>query len=612
MSQALIAFLAQQYVERDGEKHRFFGGCFGIFGHGNVAGVGQALHQSSDLPYLQSRNEQAMVHAAAAYAKMHDRLRALACTTSIGPGATNMLTAAAGATINRLPVLLLPGDIFARRNVAPVLQQLERTDTQDVGVNDCFKPISRYWDRINRPEQLLTALPEAMRVLTSPAQTGAVTLCLPQDVQAEAWDYPEALFKPRVTLIGRPRADEALLSRAVDWIRAAQRPLIVAGGGVIYAGATNALAAFAAATGIPVAETQAGKGALRWDHPSAAGAVGVTGTPLAIELAREADLVIGIGTRYSDFTTASKTGFQHPDVRFININVAEFDAFKHAALPLVADAKVTVEELAARLAGHEVSADYRARVTTGAADWNKQVQAVYDTRHAPLLSQGQVIGAVEDAAGDRGVVLCAAGSLPGDLHKLWRARDRKSYHLEYGYSCMGYEVAGGLGVKLAAPDREVFIMVGDGSYLMMAQEIVTAIQEGIKMVVVVLDNHGYASIGGLSASLGSDGFGTRYKHRSSDGKLEGAPLPIDFAQNAQSMGALALRATSHEELVAALDQAKAADRTTVVVVEVDREHRVGGSGAWWDVPVAEVSEVPEVQAARVDWEAHRATERDLL
>ncbi len=612
MSQALIAFLAQQYVERDGEKHRFFGGCFGIFGHGNVAGVGQALHQSSDLPYLQSRNEQAMVHAAAAYAKMHDRLRALACTTSIGPGATNMLTAAAGATINRLPVLLLPGDIFARRNVAPVLQQLERTDTQDVGVNDCFKPISRYWDRINRPEQLLTALPEAMRVLTSPAQTGAVTLCLPQDVQAEAWDYPEALFKPRVTLIGRPRADEALLSRAVDWIRAAQRPLIVAGGGVIYAGATNALAAFAAATGIPVAETQAGKGALRWDHPSAAGAVGVTGTPLAIELAREADLVIGIGTRYSDFTTASKTGFQHPDVRFININVAEFDAFKHAALPLVADAKVTVEELAARLAGHEVSADYRARVTTGAADWNKQVQAVYDTRHAPLLSQGQVIGAVEDAAGDRGVVLCAAGSLPGDLHKLWRARDRKSYHLEYGYSCMGYEVAGGLGVKLAAPDREVFIMVGDGSYLMMAQEIVTAIQEGIKMVVVVLDNHGYASIGGLSASLGSDGFGTRYKHRSSGGKLDGAPLPIDFAQNAQSMGALALRATSHEELVAALDQAKAADRTTVVVVEVDREHRVGGSGAWWDVPVAEVSEVPEVQAARVDWEAHRATERDLL
>ncbi len=612
MSQALIAFLAQQYVERDGEKHRFFGGCFGIFGHGNVAGVGQALHQSSDLPYLQSRNEQAMVHAAAAYAKMHDRLRALACTTSIGPGATNMLTAAAGATINRLPVLLLPGDIFARRNVAPVLQQLERTDTQDVGVNDCFKPISRYWDRINRPEQLLTALPEAMRVLTSPAQTGAVTLCLPQDVQAEAWDYPEALFKPRVTLIGRPRADEALLSRAVDWIRAAQRPLIVAGGGVIYAGATNALAAFAAATGIPVAETQAGKGALRWDHPSAAGAVGVTGTPLAIDLAREADLVIGIGTRYSDFTTASKTGFQHPDVRFININVAEFDAFKHAALPLVADAKVTVEELAARLAGHEVSADYRARVTTGAADWNKQVQAVYDTRHAPLLSQGQVIGAVEDAAGDRGVVLCAAGSLPGDLHKLWRARDRKSYHLEYGYSCMGYEVAGGLGVKLAAPDREVFVMVGDGSYLMMAQEIVTAIQEGIKMVVVVLDNHGYASIGGLSASLGSGGFGTRYKHRSSDGKLEGAPLPIDFAQNAQSMGALALRATSHEELVAALDQAKAADRTTVVVVEVDREHRVGGSGAWWDVPVAEVSEVPEVQAARVDWEAHRATERDLL
>jgi len=612
MAQALIAFLDSQFVERDGIQHKFFGGCFGIFGHGNVAGVGQALHQYPDFPYFQSRNEQAMVHAAAAYAKMHDRLRALACTTSIGPGATNMVTAAAGATINRLPVLLLPGDVFARRNVAPVLQQLERTDTQDVGVNDCFKPISRYWDRINRPDQLVTALPEAMRVLASPSETGTVTLCLPQDVQAEAWTYPEALFEPRVTLIGRPRADATLLSRAVEWIRSSERPLIVAGGGVIYAGATDALARLAEATGIPVAETQAGKGALAWDHPACLGAMGVTGTPVAIELAREADLIIGIGTRYSDFTTASKTAFQHPDVRFININVAEFDAFKHSALPLVADAKVTIEELTQRLAGHEVAGDYRARIKTGASDWNTQVQAVYDTRHGPLLSQGEVIGAVEDAAGDTGVVLCAAGSLPGDLHKLWRARDRKSYHLEYGYSCMGYEVAGGLGVKMAAPDREVFVMVGDGSYLMMAQEIVTAVQEGVKIIVVLLDNHGYASIGALSAGLGSDGFGTRYQQRTDTGALDGDPLPIDFVQNAASMGAIALRASDHEGLVVALQEAKAASRTTVVVVEVDRDHRVGGCGAWWDVPVAEVSEVAEVQAARADYESHRKTERDHL
>lgn len=611
MAQALIAFLDQQFVERDGQRHKFFGGCFGIFGHGNVAGVGQALDQHPSFPYFQARNEQAMVHAAAAYAKMNDRLSTLACTTSVGPGATNMLTAAAGATINRLPVLLLPGDIFARRNVAPVLQQLERADTQDVGVNDCFKPVSRYWDRINRPDQLVTALPEAMRVLASPAETGAVTLCLPQDVQAEAWDYPEALFEPRVTLIGRPRADVALLRRAVQWIQEAKRPLIVAGGGVIYAGATAALAALCESTGIPVAETQAGKGALPWDHPCAAGAVGVTGTPQAIALAKDADLVIGVGTRYSDFTTASKTGFQHPDVRFININVAEFDAFKHSALPLVADARVTLEELGDRLRGYRVDEAYSTQIAQGAAEWNTRVQALYDTRHAPLLSQAEVIGAVEDAAGQRGVVLCAAGSLPGDLHKLWRARDRKSYHLEYGYSCMGYEVAGGLGVKMAAPDREVFVMVGDGSYLMMAQEIVTAVQEGIKLTIVVLDNHGYASIGGLSASLGSDGFGTRYRHRTPTG-LDGEVLAVDFVQNAQSMGAHAVRAHDHESLRAALQGASQAEGTWVIVVEVDREHRVGGCGAWWDVPVAEVSEQAEVQRAREAWESQRKEERDHL
>ncbi len=609
MGQAVIAFLRSQMVERDGQQHPFFGGCFGIFGHGNVAGIGQALHQDPTFPYYQSRNEQAMVHAAAAYAKMHNRTRALACTTSIGPGATNMITAAAGATINRLPVLLLPGDIFARRNVAPVLQQLECTDSQDVSVNDCFKPISRYWDRINRPDQLLTALPEAMRVLCSPAQTGAVTICLPQDVQAEAWDYPSAFFEPRVTLIGRPRADEALLQRAVERIRAARRPLIIAGGGVIYAGATEALAQFAAQTGIPVAETQAGKGALRWDHPCAVGAMGVTGTTAANVLADSADLIVGIGTRYSDFTTASMTAFQHPDVQFININVAEFDAFKQGAIPLVADAKVTLEALSAALVDHRVDEQLTANIRRLADEWNDEVERVYSVRHGPPISQGQVIGAVEEAAGADGIVVCAAGSLPGDLHKLWRCDNPKSYHLEYGYSCMGYEVAGGLGIKMAAPDREVIVMVGDGSYLMMAQELATAVAEGLKLIVVLLDNHGYASIGGLSASVGCDGYGTRYRHRSKEGQLDGEVAAVDFVANATSLGATAVRVVTHGELLSALQSARTRSTTTVIVVEVDREHRIGGTGSWWDVPVAEVSTVPEVQQAREAYEEAQKRER---
>jgi 3D-(3,5/4)-trihydroxycyclohexane-1,2-dione acylhydrolase (decyclizing) len=610
-AQAVIAFLRSQYVERDGVEHAFFGGCFGIFGHGNVAGIGQALHQDPEFPYFQARNEQAMVHAAAAYAKMHNRTRALACTTSIGPGATNMVTAAAGATINRLPVLLLPGDIFARRNVAPVLQQLERADSQDVSVNDCFRPISRYWDRINRPDQLMTALPEAMRVLASPAETGAVTLCLPQDVQAEAWEFPSRLFAKRVTIIGRSRADAELTQRAAQWIRAAERPLLIAGGGVIYAEATEALAQLAQATGIPVAETQAGKGSLRWDHPSAVGAMGVTGTAAANALAETADLVIGVGTRYSDFTTASVTAFQHPSVRFININVAEFDAFKQGAIPLVADARVTLEELSEALAGHRVDPDYGDEVRRRASMWNEEVERIYGIRHGPPLSQAQVIGAVETAAGSDGVVVCAAGSLPGDLHKLWRCDNPKSYHLEYGYSCMGYEVAGGLGIKMAAPDREVFVMVGDGSYLMMSAEIVTAVAEGLKLIVVLLNNHGYASIGGLSEAVGSEGFGTRYRYRSETGKIDGERLPVDFLANAQSLGAHAVSATTHADLEAALSAAKQSDRTTVIVVDVDREHRVGGYGSWWDVPVAEVSTQEAVERARADYEMLVQRERHL-
>jgi 3D-(3,5/4)-trihydroxycyclohexane-1,2-dione acylhydrolase (decyclizing) len=613
MAQALVAFLRNQYVERDGQEHLFFAGVWGIFGHGNVAGIGQALQQHPELRYYQARNEQAMVHAAAAFAKMHDRLRAFACTSSIGPGATNMVTAAAGATINRLPVLLLPGDIFARRTPAPVLQQLESSWSQDVSVNDCFKPISRYWDRINRPDQLPGALLQAMQILTSPAETGTVTLALPQDVQAEAWDYPAALFERHTWHIPRPPADRALLQRAVEWIKAARAPLIVAGGGVIYSGAAEALARFAAQTGIPVGETQAGKGSLPYDHPQNLGAIGVTGTPGANVIARESDLVLAIGTRLGDFATASKTAFQHPQVRFIAINVAALDAHKHAALPLIADARVTLEELAAALRGYAVGHDYTQRIARLRTEWDAEVDRLFTLKHGPPLCQSVVIGLVNQAARPRDVVVCAAGSLPGDLHKLWRTRDPKGYHLEYGYSCMGYEIAGGLGVKMASPDREVYIMVGDGSYLMMSSEIVTAIQEGIKLTIVLLDNHGFSSIGGLSESVGSGGFGTAYRARDPrTGQLDGAVLPIDFVANAASLGARAVRAVTVDDLRAALDEARRSDRTSVIVVEVDGSVRVPGYESWWDVPVAEVSEMDSVRRARSAYEAAVKRERHYL
>ena len=610
MAQAIIRFLKSQYVERDGLERAFFAGCWGIFGHGNVAGIGEALQQNPDFRYYLTRNEQAMVHLAAAFAKMNDRLQTFACTSSIGPGATNMVTAAAGATINRLPVLLLPGDLFARRNAAPVLQQLEQTYTQDISVNDCFKPISRYWDRISRPEQIIASLPEAMRILTSPAETGAVTLSLPQDVQAEAYDYPAELFEKRVWQVPRPRPDIELLQQAAHWIREAEAPIIIAGGGVIYSQASEALAALAEHSGIPVAETQAGKGALRYNHPQSLGAMGVTGTPGANVLAREADLVIGVGTRYSDFTTASKTAFQHPEVRFININVAEFDAHKHAALPLVGDARVCLEELSTLLAGFQVSAEHRKRAETFNREWDLEVSRLYGLEHGPPISQSEVIGAVNAAAGPRDVVLGAAGSLPGDLHKLWRTRDPKGYHLEYGYSCMGYEIAGGLGVKMAAPDREVYVMVGDGSYLMMNSEIVTSIQEHYKLIIVLMDNHGFSSIGGLSQAVGSGGFGTRYRHRHpASGQLDGELLPVDFAANARSLGAQAIQAADLPSLKAALERAKDEKRTTVVVIETDPEQRVPGYESWWDVPVAETSEIASVRSAREVYEAGRLRER---
>lgn len=610
-SQATIKFLKNQYVERDGVERPFFAGCFGIFGHGNVAGIGQALQQNEDFPYYLSRNEQAMVHTAMAFSKMSNRLRAFACASSIGPGATNMLTGAATATVNRIPVLLLPGDIFARRNVAPVLQQLESPQTQDISVNDCFKPVSRYWDRISRPEQLLSALPEAVRVMTSPGETGAVTLSLPQDVQAEALEYPTAFFDKRVWSIPRPRGDRQAIQRAAGMIRAARQPLLIAGGGVLYSEASGTLAQFVRETGIPVAETQSGKGSLSYDHPLCLGGMGVTGTPGANLLAREADLIIGVGTRYTDFTTASKTAFQNPGVRFININVSEFDAGKQGGLSLVADAKVALEELAQLLEGYQTPVEYLGRVRSFQELWEKEVDQFFRPHHGLPVSQSEVIGVVNSVSEPRDVVVCASGSLPGDLHKLWRVRDQKGYHLEYGYSCMGYEIAGGLGVKMAAPDREVYVMVGDGSYLMMAQEIHTCIQEGYKLNIILLDNHGFGSIGGLSESVGSDGFGTHYRYRK-NGRLEGSTVNVDFVANAASLGAAASGVRTLDELRQALVDTRASPQTTVTVIEVDRNIRVPSFESWWDVPVAEVSEMESVRESRRTYEKGVRRERHFL
>ena len=602
MAQALVRFIAAQHVERDGVTAPFFGGVFGIFGHGNVAGIGEALYELRDrVVYRQARNEQAMVHIASGYARMKDRLGALVCTSSIGPGATNMVTGAALATVNRLPVLLLPGDVFASRRPDPVLQQLEVPTRGDVSVNDAFIPVSRYFDRITRPEQIVPAALSAMRVLTSQADTGAVTLALPQDVQTEAFDVPEDFLAERVWHVARPLPDVGALARLVELIGGARRPLIIAGGGVIYSGATKALRALVERGGIPVAETQAGKGSLPWDHPSCVGAIGVTGTAAANGLAAEADLVIGVGTRWSDFTTGSRALFARPDVRFANVNIAELDAAKMGGLAVVADARMTLEALA--LVEHRVDDAYRGEVAKRKAEWERAVDRLTAPSDGSLPAQSAVIAAVNDAAGERGVMVCAAGSLPGELHKLWRSRDPKQYHVEYGYSCMGYEIAGGLGVKLAAPDREVFVMVGDGSYLMMPGELVTAVQERVKLVVVICDNRGFASIGSLSRSLGLDGFGTRYAYRE-DGSLgldsdatPNAVLPVDLAANAESLGARVIRAHSVEDLRAALVAAKAARDTTVIHIGVDRYAGVDAGGAWWDVASAEVAAADAVRSA---------------
>ena len=595
VAQATIEYLKNQYVERDGVQQKFFAGCFGILGHGNVAGLGQALHQNPDFPFYVARNEQGMVHTAAAYAKVKNRLQTFVCTSSIGPGATNMITAAAAATINRIPVLLLPGDIFSTRQVAPVLQQLESANTQDISVNDCFKPVSKYWDRINRPEQLITSLPEVMRVLTSPAETGAVTLSMPQDVQAEVFDFPAEMFEKRVWFVGRTLPDQTLLARAIEKIKTSKKPLIIAGGGTIYSGATEILKEIVNRTGIPVAETFAGKGSLNYNEPQNLGAVGVTGTKGAIEISEEADLVIGIGTRYSDFTTISKSGFQNPDVEFINLNVTEFDSFKHGAIPLVGDAKITLEHINKQLGNYKVDAAYKSKVERLNEEWDTFVDSIYEEKNDSPAFQGEVIGAVNSFMDPKDIVLCAAGSLPGDLHKLWRTQDPKGFHLEYGYSCMGYEIAGGLGAKMARPDSEVYVMVGDGSYLMMSQEIVTAIQEKVKMTIILLNNDGYSSIGSLSNAVGSEGFGTYYRYRNEEtNQLDGGKLPIDYTANAASMGAYVIKTKNVSELKEALNEAKSIDRTTVIYIDVNRKKGVPGF-TWWDVPIAEVSEKDAVK-----------------
>ncbi|MEU2406584.1 3D-(3,5/4)-trihydroxycyclohexane-1,2-dione acylhydrolase (decyclizing) [Streptomyces rubiginosohelvolus] len=630
-AQALVAFLARQYTERDGRRQRLISATWGIFGHGNVAGIGQALVEAGHggngtahrMPYLQGRNEQAMVHAAVGYARQSGRLSAHAVTTSIGPGATNLVTGAALATINRLPVLLLPGDTFATRPADPVLQQLEVPYAGDVSVNDCLRPVSRYFDRITRPEALIPAALQAMRVLADPAETGAVTLALPQDVQAEAYDWPEEFFAERDWHVRRPAPDTYELETAVRAIRSARRPLIVAGGGVRHSAAEETLAAFTAATRIPVASTQAGKGALRHDHPADVGGIGHTGTATADELARTADLVIGIGTRFSDFTTASGTLFADPAVRFLHLNITAFDAHKLAALPLVADARAGLEALTAALAGrgYRVDPAYETEYTGAKEAWEERVEASFATPDPTARpTQTQVLGLLDDLVTEEDILINAAGSLPGDLHKLWRTRSRDQYHVEYGYSCMGYEIPAAIGVLLATgarsrEHRPVWALVGDGTYLMNPTEIVTAVQENLPLKLLILQNHGYASIGGLSASVGAEGFGTAYRHRDADGGFTGPPLPVDLAANAASLGLRVLRAATVDDLRKALSEARDAEGPTCVYVETETPDTVSGpppAQAWWDVPVAETASRPAAVKAREEYDRQVAARRRHL
>jgi len=618
-AQALIRYIASQYVERDGRERRFIEGVWGIFGHGNVAGVGQALEEFGDevgLRYYRPQNEQAMVHAAIAYAKHKNRLATFACTTSIGPGATNMVTAAAVATVNRLPVLLLPSDYFANRISDPVLQQVEHTLERDVSASDTFRPVSRFFDRISRPEQLLASLPEAFRVLTDPAETGAVTITLPEDVQAEGFDWPEAFFQKRVWHIRRPLPEPELIDATVSLLQAAERPIIITGGGTIYAEATEELRVFAERWGIPVLETQAGKGALPWNHPFCAGPLGPNGGLAANTLAREADLILAVGTRLADFTTASRTAFQNPQVRVVGLNIMPMDANKLRGLPVVADAKRGLAALHQQLeqANYRGTAQhYRNEITQLKAQWIAAVDKLRTIQDTENLGQSEVIGAVNEAFGGHATVICAAGSLPGDLLKLWRPEDPKAYHLEYGYSCMGYEVAAGLGVALADPEREVVVMVGDGSYLMMNSEIVTAVAEGVKFTIVLIDNNGFQCIVGLQRAAAGEELGNELRFRDKrTGRLTGPYVPVDFTKHAEALGALAIYAPHGEALHKALAQVKRADRVSVIVVPVDPEKRTPGFEGWWDVPVAEVSGRASTQTIRSTYSEATKKQRPIL
>ncbi|GGL73520.1 3D-(3,5/4)-trihydroxycyclohexane-1,2-dione acylhydrolase (decyclizing) [Curtobacterium citreum] len=623
VGQALVEFLANQWTVDGDHRERTVPGIFGIFGHGNVAGLGQAIkqlhvEQPGLLPYHQARNEQAMVHQAVGFARMHRRRATFAATASVGPGAANMLTAAALATTNRLPALLLPSDTFATRTTDPVLQQIELPHDTSLQVTDAFRPLSRYFDRVERPEQLFSIALAAMRVLTDPAETGAVTIALPEDVQAEALDVPVAFLQPREWHIRRPLPERGPLARAVAAIRAAERPVVVAGGGVLYADAVDALREFVEATGIPVGTSQAGGGALAWDHPQYLGGIGATGTAAANAVAAQADVVIGIGTRYSDFTTASRTAFQDPDVTFVNVNVASFDAYKHGSqLPVIADARETLTALTAELASYSVDAGYADEIATRKAEWDAVVDAALAPSGNALPGQAEIIGAVQRASDPRDVVIQAAGSLPGDLHKLWRVRDELGYHVEYAFSCMGYEIAGGIGVRRAAPDRDAIVMVGDGSYLMLHTELVTAVAEGIKIVVVLIQNHGYASIGHLSETVGSERYGTKYRYLDETQSFEnGDPLPVDLAANARSYGVDVIEVQPGPDVIADLEaavrQAKANDHTTLVHVDSDPLVYAPDGHGWWDVPVAQTSTLPSTRQARAEYEQQVAAQRPLL
>lgn len=622
VAQATIRFLSNQYSERDGVEQRLIEGAFGIFGHGNVAGIGQALLQNeiepvegeNPMPYIMPRNEQGAVHAAAAYAKVKNRLSTYMVTASIGPGSLNMVTGAALATTNRVPVLIFPSDQFATRVPDPVLQQLEDPTTLDLTVNDAFRPVSRFFDRINRPEQLIPSLLNAMRVLSDPAETGAVVIAMPQDVQVEAFDWPVEFFRKRVWHVRRPLPEPAALERAVALIKAAKRPMIIAGGGAIYSEASEELRAFASATGIPVADTQAGKGAINFDHPCAIGGVGSTGGDSGNHIADTADLVIGIGTRYSDFTTASKTQFKNRDVRFININVLPFDAAKQSAEMVVADAREALVALTKALEDYRVSEEYTEEIAKERDAWFARTEECYHRGHGPLPAQTEVFGALNELLGDEDIVINAAGSMPGDLQALWQAKTPIQYHVEYAFSCMGYEIPAGLGCKLARPESEVVSIVGDGTYQMLPMELATVVQENVKVIYVLLQNYGFASIGSLSESRGSQRFGTKYRQRGSGSHLEDTETirGVDIAANAESWGLTVYRVHTIEEFKAAYAQAHAADEPAMIHIETDLMGPNPPASSWWDVAVSQVSRLESTQKAYDQYLEDKKPQRHYL